>query len=76
MMPELLPQAAEQTSLLEALVRLPFAALFGALLALRPRRAGTPARKPAVVQTQVILSVMGALVDRLSPRRLESAPSR
>ena len=62
MMPELLPQAAEQTSLLEALVRLPFAAAFGALLALRPRRAGTPARKPAVVQTQVILSVMGALV--------------
>jgi uncharacterized membrane protein YhiD involved in acid resistance len=62
MMPELLPQAAEQTSILEALVRLPFAAMFGALLALRPRRAGTPARKPAVVQTQVILSVMGALV--------------
>ena len=29
---------------------------------MRPRRAGTPSRKPAVVQTQVILAVMGALV--------------
>jgi uncharacterized membrane protein YhiD involved in acid resistance len=57
-----MPQAAEQVSLLEAVVRLPLAAMLGALLALRPRRAGTPARKPAVVQTQVILAVMGALV--------------
>jgi hypothetical protein len=62
MMPELMPQAAEQVSLLEAAVRLPLAAVLGALLALRPRRAGTPARKPAVVQTQVLLAVMGALV--------------
>jgi len=62
MMPDLMPQAAEQVSLLEAAVRLPLAAVLGALLALRPRRAGTPARKPAVVQTQVLLAVMGALV--------------
>jgi uncharacterized membrane protein YhiD involved in acid resistance len=62
MMPDLMPQAAEQVSLLEAAVRLPLAAALGALLALRPRRAGTPARKPAVVQTQVLLAVMGALV--------------
>lgn len=62
MIPELLPQADEQASLVEALVRLPLSAALGAMLALRPRRAGTPARKPAVVQTQVILAVMGALV--------------
>jgi len=49
-------------SLLEAMVRLPLAAALGSALAMRPRRAGTPSRKPAVVQTQVILAVMGALV--------------
>jgi hypothetical protein len=62
MMPELVPAAPEQVSLLEAMVRLPLAAALGSALAMRPRRAGTPPRKPAVVQTQVILSVMGALV--------------
>jgi hypothetical protein len=49
-------------SLLQAMVRLPLAAALGSALAMRPRRAGTPPRKPAVVQTQVILAVMGALV--------------
>jgi len=62
MMPDLVPAVPEQVSLLEAMVRLPMAALLGSALAMRPRRAGTPARKPAVVQTQVILAVMGALV--------------
>jgi uncharacterized membrane protein YhiD involved in acid resistance len=62
MMPELVPAVPEQVSLLEAMVRLPLAAVLGSALAMRPRRAGTPARKPAVVQTQVILAVMGALV--------------
>ena len=62
MIPDLVPAAAEQVSLLEAMVRLPLAAALGSALAMRPRRAGTPARKPAVVQTQVILAVMGALV--------------
>ena len=62
MIPDLSPAAAESVSLLEAMVRLPLAALLGSALAMRPRRAGTPARKPEVVQTQVILSVMGALV--------------
>ena len=61
MIPDL-PAAAEQVSLLEAMVRLPLAAALGAALAMRPRRAGTPARKPAVVQTQVVLAVMGALI--------------
>src|SRR6185295_1269510 len=43
-------------------VRLPLAAVLGAALAMRPRRAGTPHRRPAVVQTQIILAVVGALV--------------
>ncbi len=56
------PAPTEWQSLLEAFVRLPLAALLGAALAMRPRRAGTPARKPMVVQTQIILAVIGALV--------------
>lgn len=62
MIPDFAPAAAEQVSLLEAMIRLPLAAALGSALAMRPRRAGTPPRKPAVVQTQVILAVMGALV--------------
>jgi uncharacterized membrane protein YhiD involved in acid resistance len=46
----------------EALVRLPLAALLGAGLALRPKRRGTPTRQPAVVQTQIMLAVVGALI--------------
>jgi uncharacterized membrane protein YhiD involved in acid resistance len=53
---------SERESILEAIVRLPLAALLGAALAMRPRRAGTPPRRPAVVQTQIILAVVGALV--------------
>jgi MgtC family len=45
-----------------ALVRLPLAAVLGTALALRPRRRGTPMRQPAVIQTQIILSVVGALI--------------
>lgn len=52
----------EWESLMHAAVRLPVAAALGAALALRPRRAGTPPRRFAVVQTQVLLSVIGALV--------------
>lgn len=47
---------------LAALIRLPLAAALGAMLALRPRRRGTPTRRPAVVQTQVILAMVGALI--------------
>jgi uncharacterized membrane protein YhiD involved in acid resistance len=46
----------------DALVRLPLAAILGAALALRPKRKGTPPRMPAVVQTQIILSVVGAVI--------------
>ena len=44
------------------LVRLPLAALLGAALALRPRRRGTPPRSMPVVETQIILAVVGALI--------------
>lgn len=43
-------------------VRLPLAAALGTALALRPRRRGTPIRQPAVVQTQIILAIVGALI--------------
>ena len=34
----------------------------GTALALRPRRRGTPPRAPAVVQTQIVLAIVGAVV--------------
>lgn len=48
--------------LVASMIRLPLAALLGAALALRPRRSGTPERQPAVVQTQIILAVVGSLI--------------
>jgi hypothetical protein len=45
-----------------AFVSLPLATLLGTVLALRPRRRGTPKRSSQVVQTQIILSIIGALV--------------
>ena len=54
--------APEEISLREALVSLPVAAVLGAALAFRPRRRGTPPRNPAVIQTQIILALVGALV--------------
>src|SRR5436190_268671 len=45
-----------------ALISLPLATVLGAALALRPRRAGTPHRSAAVVQTQIILAIIGALI--------------
>ena len=46
----------------DAMVRLPLAAALGAALALRPKRRGTPPRQPAVIQTQIILAVVGAVI--------------
>lgn len=45
-----------------AMLRLPLAALLGAALALRPKRRGTPPRQPPVIQTQIILAVVGAVI--------------
>jgi uncharacterized membrane protein YhiD involved in acid resistance len=46
----------------DAMVRLPLAALLGAALALRPKRKGTPPRTAPVIQTQIILAVVGAVI--------------
>jgi uncharacterized membrane protein YhiD involved in acid resistance len=46
----------------DAMLRLPLAAALGTALALRPRRKGTPRRDPAVIQTQIILAVVGAII--------------
>jgi hypothetical protein len=51
-----------QEELIASALRLPLAALLGTALALRPRRSGTPERQPAVVQTQIILAVVGSLI--------------
>jgi uncharacterized membrane protein YhiD involved in acid resistance len=51
-----------RSEITEALIRLPVAALLGAVLALRPRRRGTPPRQPAVIQTQIILAIVGSVV--------------
>jgi len=64
--PELADEPARQQfafeHLKQALLRLPLAAALGAALAVRIRRRGTPPRSAAVVQTQIILSIIGALV--------------
>jgi hypothetical protein len=52
----------EIAQLRSALVRLPLAAVLATILAVRPRRRGTPHRKPAVIETQIILAVVGAVV--------------
>lgn len=51
-----------RTEVRHAVYRLPLAALLGAMLAVRPKRKGTPPRQPAVIQTQIILAVMAAVV--------------
>jgi len=70
--PAAAPEALQQQSPLQdpnalhdlqvALVRLPLAALLGAALAMRPKRRGTPPRTPAVLQTQIILAIVGAVI--------------
>jgi uncharacterized membrane protein YhiD involved in acid resistance len=45
-----------------AFLALPFAAILGAALAFRPRARGTPPRSAAVIQTQIVLSVIGGVV--------------
>ena len=57
------PDVPTQIEQLEyALVRLPIAAVFACVLALRPRRRGTPKRQAPVIQTQIILAIVGAVV--------------
>ena len=47
---------------LKELLALPIAAVCGAALAFRPVRRGTPRRDPAVIQTQIVLAIVGALI--------------
>ena len=60
------PAATDRESQLEslrlAMIRLPVAALLSAILAFRPRRRGTPVLQAHVIQTQIILAVVGAIV--------------
>ena len=51
-----------RTEIMLAFVRLPLAALFGTLLAFRPRRRAQGARKVVVMQTQIMLAVVGAVI--------------
>jgi len=45
-----------------AVLALPFATALGAALAFRPRRRGTPPRSAPVIETQIVLAVVGATV--------------
>ncbi len=57
------PPFTEQVrDLKHALSRLPIAAGLAFVLAFRPRRKGTPRRQASVIQTQIILAVVGAVV--------------
>jgi hypothetical protein len=59
-MPEVLVTQAQ--TVIQALLALPLAAGLGTVLAFRPRRRGTPARSAPVIQTQIVLAVVGAMV--------------
>jgi hypothetical protein len=54
--------AAQLAQLRHAVMRLPIAAGLACVLALRPRRRGTPKRQAPVIQTQIILAIVGAVV--------------
>ena len=56
------PGTSAKDQLWNAGIRLSLAAALGALLALRPRRRGTPPRSMPVIETQIILASVGALI--------------
>ena len=60
--PPELPVESQWETAIQASWRIPLAAALGGLLAFRPRRRGTPPRSTAVVQTQIILAIVGAVV--------------
>lgn len=62
MIPENLDLLAELPTLRQGLIALPLAAVLGATLAFRFRRRGTPQRNPAVIETQILLAVVGAVI--------------
>lgn len=61
-LPQNMLRSEEHEPWREAMIALPLAALLGAALAFRPVRRGTPARDAAVIQTQIVLAVVGALI--------------
>ena len=58
--PDVLESHAQMVA--RALLALPVSAALGAALAFRPKRRGTPPRSAPVIQTQIILGIIGALV--------------
>jgi len=58
--PDLLENHAAMVA--RALLALPLAAALGAVLAFRPRRPGTPPRSASVIETQIVLAIVGAMV--------------
>jgi hypothetical protein len=58
----MLDLTAQLVPVRHAIVSLPLACALGATLSFRPRRRGTPPRDSAVIQTQVILAIVGAIV--------------
>lgn len=56
------PSAIDPNDMRVALERLLLAGLFGTALALRPRRRSQGARKVVVIQTQIMLAVVGAVI--------------
>ena len=58
--PDMLEAHAEM--FVRALLALPVSATLGAALAFRPKRRGTPPRSAPVIQTQIVLAIVGALV--------------
>jgi len=55
-------QLASPTEFEMLFVRLPLAAVLGVALAFRPRRRSQGARKVVVIQTQIMLAVVGAVI--------------
>ena len=58
--PDILEAHVEMVA--RAVLALPLAAILGAVLAFRPRARGTPPRSAPVIQTQIVLAVVGGLV--------------
>lgn len=55
-------QGGAMKEIRDAMVRLPLAAVLGAALALRPRKRGSARQSVLVVQTQIMLAVVGAVI--------------
>jgi uncharacterized membrane protein YhiD involved in acid resistance len=60
--PETTPPPGALHEVREAFIRLPLAAVLGTILALRPRHRGQRPRNALVVQTQIMLAVVGAVI--------------